>query len=416
LNAADPENKTSPEAVRRGAGFLMKLATALHVYGMPAHRLEVALDQISKRMKIDGQFMVTPTAFFASIGPPESPQTFLRRCPPGRINLGKQTELHKLICDVGDRRLTLEQAVEVLDSLSDRTGLRGRLASVAGFSLAAGATAVFFDGGAPEAAAAALIGLAVGALVQIASHSRRLAMVLPALAGLTAVLMGGLSEVILSPSLGSVFLFVPILAGLIILIPSLKLTIAVNELAHDHLMSGTARLGGALMSFLQIAFGVALGNKLVAWFGISGASQPDPLPRWALAVALLVAAVASTLLFRARKRDLPVILTTISVSFCASRLGALAFGPELGVLLGAWLMATCAHLLGRWRNHPSAVGILPGILPLLPGGLGFRTFSSLMAADVVDGVQAGVTMLFVALSLVTGLLLASLTARAREGF
>lgn len=414
--AGGPDAKTSQDAVRRAAGFLMKLGGALHMYGMPAHRLEVALQQISRRMRVEGQFMVAPTAIFFSIGPPEARHTSFVRCPPGRINLGKQTELHQLICDVGDRKLTLEQAVAKLDVLADRTGLRWRLASIAGFSLAAAATAVFFDGGASEVAAAALIGLAIGALVQLATRSRRLAMVLPALAGLTAVLTGGLANVLIESTLGPPFLFVSILAGLIILIPGLNLTIAVNELAHDHLMSGTARLGGALMSFLQIAFGVALGNKLITRWGLVGAEQPDPLPQWVLWVALPVAALASTLLFRARMKDLPVILVTISVSFGTSRLGAMTFGPELGVLLGAWLMGTCAHLLARWRNHPSAVGILPGILPLLPGGLGFRTFSALMAADLVSGVQTGVTMLFVALSLVTGLLLASLTARAREAF
>jgi uncharacterized membrane protein YjjB (DUF3815 family) len=97
-------------------------------------------------------------------------------------------------------------------------------------------------------------------------------------------------------------------------------------------------------------------------------------------------------------------------------LGTLAFGPELGVLLGAWLMGTVGHLVARWRNHPSAVGILPGMLLLLPGGLGFQSLSSLLAEDVVSGIQAGFRMLLIALSLVTGLLLSSFTGRSREAF
>lgn len=406
------ERKTSPEAVARAARFLMKLAGALHMYGMPAHRLELALTQASDFLGVDGRYMATPTSIVASIGPPGSHQTYMERCAPGRLNLGKQTALHQLICDVADRRLTLEEAVEILDSLKEDMGPRKRLVAVAGFSLAAAATAIFFDGGSREALAAGLVGLGIGTLVQLASLSQRLSIVLPLLAGLTASLLGALAQTFLGP----VFALIPVLAGLIILIPSLNLTIAVNELAHASLVAGTARLGGALMAFLQIAFGVALGNKLIARFDLVRAGATEALPVWVLAVAVVVAAIASTVLFKARTRDLPVILLTMAISFAGSRLGSMALGPELGVLLGAWLMGTVAHLVARWRNHPSAVGIIPGILPLLPGGLGFQTFSALAERDVLAGLQTGVTMLFVALSLVTGLLLASLTSRAREAF
>ncbi len=410
--AADPGAKTSPEAVARAARFLIKLAEALHMYGMPAHRLELALEQVGARIGVEGQYLVTPTSVMGSIGPAGAHSTFLRRCPPGRLNLEKQTRLHRLICHVMDRRLTLEEAVEILDSLGETPTPRRRLAAVAGFALAAAATAIFFDGGGREALTAGVIGLLVGALAQLATRSRRLARALPGVAGLLAALVATTAQLFLGP----VFTLIPVLAGLIILIPSLNLTIAVNELSHGHQMAGTARLGGALMAFLQIAFGVVIGNKLTQGLALPRAGQPEPLPLWVVAIALVVAAIAATVLFKARAKDLPVILLTMSISFATSRLASLRLGPEVGVLLGAWLMGTVAHLLARWRNHPSAVGIIPGILPLLPGGLGFQTFSAFARDDLVGGVQAGVTMLFVALSLVVGLLLSSLTSRARDPF
>ncbi len=74
------------------------------------------------------------------------------------------------------------------------------------------------------------------------------------------------------------------------------------------------------------------------------------------------------------------------------------------------------HLLARWRNEPSSLTIIPGMLLLLPGGLGFRSLSSLLVADVVSGIQAGLTMLLIALSLVTGLMLSSITSRSWQRF
>ncbi|MEE8366932.1 MAG: threonine/serine exporter family protein, partial [Thermoanaerobaculia bacterium] len=153
-----------------------------------------------------------------------------------------------------------------------------------------------------------------------------------------------------------------------------------------------------------------------AWLGIIAAAAPDTLPTWNLPAALIVSAVGMTVLFKAIARDLPHNMLAATVSFSGSRIGTLAFGPELGVLLGAWLVGTLGHLAGRWRNHPSAVGILPGMLLLVPGGLSFTTLSALLANDPVSGIQAGFSTLLFALSLVTGLLLSSLTSRSHEDF
>ncbi len=407
-----PDHPHDAASIGRAIGFLMKLARALHTYGMPSHRLEVALRQVSERMEVESQFLVTPTGIHASVGPTGASQTQLLRLEPGRINLEKQSQLHHLIGDVCAKRVTLEQAVETLDALMVRSRGHGRLATVAAFGLASATAAVFFDAGRIEVATAAGIGLFIGLLVQAASLSRRFTMVMPAVAGLSAVLITAMLQAALGPMVS----FIPTLAGLIILIPALNLTIAVNELAHGHLLSGTSRFGGVMMTFLQIGFGVALGTKMAVWFSGAALEQPESLPLWVLPLTLLVSALAMTVLFRARTRDLPVIALAATVSFTTSRLASLAFGPELGVLLGAWLLGVVGHLLARWRNEPSAVAIIPGMLLLLPGGLGFRSLSSLLVADVVSGIQSGFTMLIVALSLVTGLMLASITSRSYSRF
>ena len=73
------------------------------------------------------------------------------------------------------------------------------------------------------------------------------------LVALASLLWGGLSTSI------------TVLGGVIVLVPGLTLTVAMNELATRHLMSGTGRLMGAATTFLVIGLGVALGGKLAAW-------------------------------------------------------------------------------------------------------------------------------------------------------
>ena len=46
--------------------FILRLGVALHRYGTPTHRLEMALARLSTELGVDGQFFVTPTAIFAA--------------------------------------------------------------------------------------------------------------------------------------------------------------------------------------------------------------------------------------------------------------------------------------------------------------------------------------------------------------
>jgi uncharacterized membrane protein YjjB (DUF3815 family) len=51
---------------------------------------------------------------------------------------------------------------------------------------------------------------------------------------------------------------------------------------------------------------------------------------------------------------------------------------------------------------------VPGVLLLVPGSIGFRSFSLLLEQQVVVGVDAAFTMTMTAISLVAGLLLANI--------
>ena len=69
------------------------------------------------------------------------------------------------------------------------------------------------------------------------------------------------------------------------LLPGLSLTVSLNEIANRHLMSGTARLMGASLVFLQLGFGAALGGKLAVAFppvagALAGPTPPSGRCRW----------------------------------------------------------------------------------------------------------------------------------------
>ena len=95
------------------------------------------------------------------------------------------------------------------------------------------------------------------------------------------------------------------------------------------------------------------------------------------------------------------------VAFAGARLGAEWFGPSLGVGLGAFGVSALANAAGRVHHRPVVVPQVPAIVLLVPGSVGYRSVMALVDEQTVVGVQTGVTMLLIAVSLVAGMLLAN---------
>ena len=80
------DSQLFPEAGAKVA-FAVKLARTLHEYGTPTHRLEQIMDQVTRRIGLEGQFFLLPTGIFLSFGAPEeqrstAPAPLSAVCPP----------------------------------------------------------------------------------------------------------------------------------------------------------------------------------------------------------------------------------------------------------------------------------------------------------------------------------------------
>lgn len=406
-------------AERVSSRFLLRLARALHRYGMPSHRIEHALEVVAGKLEVSAQFLVTPTSIVISIGEQEEARTLLERLDQGNADLSKLAALNELLREVFSGAVGPAEAAERVAEIESRPPRYGAVATALSFAVVSCAVAMFFGGGPLEAGVAALLGLAVGLLILVAGRSWRFALLVPAVAGIVCAAGAqaaahGLASL---TSLPPVFPSIPTLAGLIVLLPGLNLTIAVNELAHGHAVSGSARLMTALVTFLQIGFGMALGIAVVTrLLGEPPPAVPEGFPFAVLTAALAVNALALAVLFQARMHHAPWILVAAATAYFGARYGTEHLGLELGTCFGAWLVGTVGAFIARWRDIPSAIPVLPGLLLLVPGSLGFKSLSALIAKDVVSGVEAGFTMAIIALALVTGLLLANLTLEPRKLF
>ena len=92
----------------------------------------------------------------------------------------------------------------------------------------------------------------------------------------------------------------------------------------------------------------------------------------------------------------------------------LRWGPELGVFVGALIIGSLSNLYARISHRPAAVPLMPGIMLLVPGGIGFQSFASLLHKDVVYGIDTAFTMFLIAAGLVGGLLVANVAVAPRK--
>jgi uncharacterized membrane protein YjjB (DUF3815 family) len=210
-----------------------------------------------------------------------------------------------------------------------------------------------------------------------------------------------------------------VLASLIVLMPGMSLTTAVREISSQHLVAGVARMGGAISTLLKLSFGTVAATSLCAAVGIHARDYAlPPLPGWTELPALLIGAFGFAILFRAARRDWLIVMGAVIVGYLATRWGGQISGTlpgaPFGVFLGGFLLSALANFYARLAKRPGAVIREPGIILLVPGSVGFRSMSFLVERDTTLGMDSGILLLTLLVSLVAGLLFGDLLISPRR--
>jgi len=395
----------------RAIDYVLRLGRALHAYGYASPALERALVTTSTRLGLVGQFFSTPTSIFNAFGTGSAQRTFLTRVEPGGVSLGKLADIDASARAVIRGTLTPAEALARIEAVEAAPPRFGPVIETAASAVASGAACRLLGGGAEDVSVAAALGAIIGMLGFAAArlHLRQgLFELAAAVLASAAAYFLATANVGAAPSLATI-------AGLIIVLPGFSLTIALAELAARHLVSGTARLAGAFTVFLVITFGVAVGRQIVsAAVGLAPLAPVVPLPEWTLWAAVLATPPALTVMYQGRARDLPWIVLASVAGFVGGRVGSALLGPSIGACLGALSVGLAAHAYERWRERPALVALVPGVLLLVPGSIGFRSLALLLDQQVISGIDAAFTTLMTASSLVAGMLLAEMLAEVGE--
>lgn len=409
-------------ALNTRIAFLLELARRLHQYGTSAPRLELAIARAAQRLGLAADVWSSPTAIiisFADLAQGEdgvAQTTQVMRLAPGDVNLARLCEADAIADRVIAGELDLRDGFRRLRALGRPDGRGAQAAVIATYGLSAACVvALFLHSAWPDLLTAALIGLIIGSITVLAGSRPRLAAASDAICAMVATAVAIVVSAFVVPlAIKSV-----VLASLIVLMPGMSLTTAVREISSQHLVAGVARMGGAISTLLKLSFGTVAATTLCAAVGIHARDYAlSPLPGWTETPALLIGAFGFAILFRAARRDWLIVMGAVIVGYLATRWGGQISGTlpgaPFGVFLGGFLLSALANFYARLAKRPGAVIREPGIILLVPGSVGFRSMSFLVERDTTLGMDSGLLLLTLLVSLVAGLLFGDLLISPRR--
>ncbi|MEO8502107.1 MAG: threonine/serine exporter family protein [Vicinamibacteria bacterium] len=395
--------------------FLSELAKRLHQYGTTTTRLEASVESLSHKLGLDTQIWSSPTGILLSFRDPKHPESSdqrvseVLRLSPGETNLRRLVDTDEVAERVFHGRMSVADGyVRLRDIAPEPTKVK---TTIAGFAFAAASVAAVLKSRPTDIVAAALVGGLTGLLFIVSKRYAHLRPGLEALAAFLSTLLATLASAYILPlSLQSVTL-----AAIVVFLPGLTLTTAVSELSSQHLVSGVARLAGALTVLLKLTFGAVAGSEVAKALHVPlRAVRPSESSVWVEVIALLCGALSYSLLLRPHKRHRWLVMGAAVLGYTSARVGSESFGPLFGVFLAGLVVGATSNLFARFKNKPSALVRIPGILLLVPGSVGFRSLFFVFDGQVMQGINTASSLVVLLTTLVAGLLFGDLLVPPRR--
>jgi len=194
------------------------------------------------------------------------------------------------------------------------------------------------------------------------------------------------------------------LSAILILIPGYPISVGVIELVCKRVVSGTANLMGGLVYLIKQFAGAWLGVGLVKLFWSMPEAVASPVdPQWLwLFMTLLI--IGLCVVFQTAVRDLLWAVLVCGIAYGGILLGSAIAGGNLGNLFGTIIAVIFANLWARKTGRPTSIVLLPAIVLLVSGSIGFRGMAAIAVGQAGTGTQQFVQMFVVALTIAAGLL------------
>lgn len=383
--------------------FIIQLGRAMHIYGVPSYKIQIYLTQVAKIKGIRGNFMDTPTWInyvFYSEDEDES-FTHTENVSPGSINLGALSSAVEITDQVLEDKLDFEQASFMLRMVYMESRSVNHLIMTLAFALGGGSFSLLLGTNFVSCLVACLMGAVVYGFTYLATKSSFVENTLEALATFAITILIG----VMSLWLPTLNIPLTILSAIIIFIPGLAITTALEEITYKSLVSGTAKLFDAFISLFKQFFGAILGlSVLPLFFDINIGPVAKDMPVWVGYIGVVLLAFSLLPIFQVSKKDYIYGILTSIISYGVTVLLSFS-GILISTFIGTIVVVMVSSLFSNITRSPRHVFITQGIIMLVPGSKAFIGISTVfLGSPLENGGNMGIQIGYILMGIVGGLL------------
>lgn len=352
--------------------FIIELGKALHIYGIPSYKIQTYLSEVAEKKGIKGVFMDLPTWINYTFYEDENSYNYVECIPPGSYNLGALSRISEVTDKVINNEIDSSSIQNELKVIQNETKKVNHFLLTLAYAFASGAFSLMIGTNWISFGFSLLFGALVYFIVYLSTKSRYLETVLESLSSFVVTILSCLLFLVF-PEFN---IAITTLSAIIIFIPGLAITTALEEITSKSLVSGGAKLFDAIISLFKQFFGVLLGLALMSpIIDFQLLNHVSEMPRWIMFCSIPILSITLLPIFQVRKKDMLLgVLTGVSGFFLTVIFSG--YGLLLSTFIGTIAVVAISVLFNKITKSPKTVYLTQGIIMLVPGSKSFMGLSS----------------------------------------
>ncbi len=381
--------------------FIIELGKALHTYGIPSYKIQTYLTKVSKTQGINGTFMDLPTWINYVFYEDEQTYNYIECIPPGVLNLGALSRVEEVTNKIIAKKIDHSEVENELKLIYNETKKINHFVQIFSYAIASGAFSLMIGTNWVSFIFSLLLGALVYLFVYLSSKSNYFETVLESLISFVVTILACLLH-LLFPEFN---VGITILSAIIIFIPGLAITTALEEITSKNLVSGGAKLFDSVISLFKQFFGVLLGLAIMSSFiDFKLLVHSSNLPEWIMFCGIPLFSISLLAIFQVRKKDMILGISTGVLVFFLTVLFS-GFGVLLSTFIGTIAAVAISNLFSRFTKSPKTVYLTQGIIMLVPGSKSFMGLSnSFLNSSIISADNLYQQVVFILMGIIGGLL------------
>jgi uncharacterized membrane protein YjjP (DUF1212 family) len=382
--------------------FVAALGATMAGANYPVTMVRAVMEQTALAYGLDHEFLALPN--YVQVGSSTGEGIYIAN-PDFTVRYDQSFPLAQLVARAPSGTISPEEGMAELDRIRHLDKRFPLWITVLGYAVQSVGLALILQPTPWSLYGAAFLGLLVGGLSVVGRRNEAIGYMLPTVCAFLVALIVFTFENRWHVGTDSLR---ALAAPLATFLPGAAITLAVIELATQHVVSGASRLVAGFMQIAQLAFGILIAAQIA---GIADTdlvtTQFNRLGSWAPFVGVLVYGFGIWLNFAPPTKFLPWMVLMLYAAYGGQWIGNAVLGSYASGFGGGLTLILFALAISHRPNTPPTMSlVVPGFWLLVPGSLGFMGVTQLLGTHSTAVFTATlISMMSIAVGVQTGLLL-----------